>query len=590
MKINRNTLWAETFVNELVESGIKYACVSPGSRNTSLTLAFAGNKNIKSFVHIDERSSAFFALGLAKVSGSPVAIVTTSGTATAELYPAIIEAYQQRVPLIVCTADRPPEMLNRGANQTINQNNLYKNHICWFFDAGLPEPNGKKIKHIKALANRAVFECCIRSRGPVHLNFPFRKPFEPYDFTDDVSIDLIEYANLPISKIKIYDRSDEPVIKKEKWFIHLYNYVRKFDKGLIFAGPENYNLPFHQNCLKLSNLLGYPLLADGASQLRFGQSNDENLITNYDAVLRSKKFSDEHNPEIILQFGRTATSKALEDYFERCNSLRFMINEFGDWFDPSNKANEVYACKPFLFCEKMNEQLEKQNFIRKTSRWLNEFKDADKIANNLRVKIIEHAKFPNEGRVIKELIDALPDDLNLMLSNSMPVRDFDYFAPRTDKKISVFNNRGASGIDGITSTALGILADSGKPTLLLTGDMAFYYDLNGLLAAKKYSLPLVIVLINNDGGGIFEVLPISAYGKVFKEYFIASHHLDFAPFVKGYGGNYKLIQSWEDFSSSIKKAFKQKKFTVLELKTYAKKSLKNRRLYWAKTAEALNGC
>lgn len=588
MKINRNTLWAETFVNELAECGIKFVCISPGSRNTSLTLAFAENKNIKSFVHIDERSSAFFALGLAKVSGSPVAVVTTSGTAAAELYPAIIEAYQQRVPLIVCTADRPPEMLGCGANQTINQNNLYKNHIRCFLNAGLPEPTHKRIKHIKILAHRAVFESFIRSRGPVHLNFPFRKPFEPDDYTDDVSSELINFANLPLSNFQYGESIDEPALQNEKWFVHLFKYFLKFEKGLIVAGPENYNLPFHQNCLKLSNLLGYPLIADGASQLRFGQTYDENLITNFDAVLRSNKFSGKHKPDIIIQFGRTVTSKTLEEYFNECNSPRFMINEFGDWFDPSNKANGVYACKPFLFCEKINERLEKGKFLRKESNWLYEFKAADIKANNVRIKIIEHAKFPNEGRVIKELIDALPDDINLMLSNSMPVRDFDYFAPRTDKKISVFNNRGASGIDGITSTALGILADSGKPTLLLTGDMAFYYDLNGLLAAKKYSLPLVIVLVNNNGGGIFEVLPISDYGKVFKEYFIASHHLDFAPFVKGYGGNYKLIQSWEDFSSSIKKAFKQKKFTVLEIKTNAKKSLKNRRLYWAKTSEALN--
>ena len=164
-KINRNTLWTETFVHELVSAGVKYACISPGSRNTPLTLAFANNKSIKSYVLIDERSAAFFALGLAKSSNSSVALVCTSGTATAEFYPAIIEAYQQRVPLIVCTADRPPELLDVGANQTINQNNLYKNHIRWFVDLGLPEPTTRRFKHIKSTARRAVYESFVRSRG-----------------------------------------------------------------------------------------------------------------------------------------------------------------------------------------------------------------------------------------------------------------------------------------------------------------------------------------------------------------------------------------------------------------------------------------
>lgn len=174
ININRNILWTGSFVNELALLGVKYVSLSPGSRNTPLTLAFANNKKIKSYVHIDERSSGFFALGLAKASNTPVAVVCTSGTATVELYPAIVEAYQQRVPLIICTADRPPELLNRGANQTINQNNLYQNHIRWFYDAGLPEPDIKKIRNLKLAAANAIYYSTIKSRGPVHLNFPLR--------------------------------------------------------------------------------------------------------------------------------------------------------------------------------------------------------------------------------------------------------------------------------------------------------------------------------------------------------------------------------------------------------------------------------
>ena len=190
-KVNKNFIWAKAFVNQLCDLGVRYACISPGSRSTPLTLAFAEQKKIKSFVHIDERVSGFFAMGLAKASGLPVAIVTTSGTATAELYPAIIEAYQQRIPLIICTADRPPELLNTGANQTINQWNLYKNHIRWFKYFGLPQLSVKRIINLQKIAVRAFETSLIKNKGPVHLNFPFRKPLEPNSFTDEVEDEIL---------------------------------------------------------------------------------------------------------------------------------------------------------------------------------------------------------------------------------------------------------------------------------------------------------------------------------------------------------------------------------------------------------------
>ncbi len=200
IKVNRNILWTETFVNELVFLGVKYACISPGSRNTSLTLAFSDNKKIKSFVHIDERSSGFFALGLAKASNTPVAVICTSGTAVAELYPSIIEAYQNKVPLIICTADRPPELIGVGTNQTIFQNDIYKNHIRWFANTGTPKTTLSGIKKIKNIARKAFEESFIKNRGPVHLNFPFRKPFEPNSITDEIDNKILTYSKKNITK------------------------------------------------------------------------------------------------------------------------------------------------------------------------------------------------------------------------------------------------------------------------------------------------------------------------------------------------------------------------------------------------------
>ncbi|MEO8398986.1 MAG: 2-succinyl-5-enolpyruvyl-6-hydroxy-3-cyclohexene-1-carboxylic-acid synthase [Ignavibacteriaceae bacterium] len=587
IKINRNTLWTETFVNELVSNGVKYACISPGSRNTPLTLAFANNKNIKSYLHIDERSGGFFALGLAKASQTPVALICTSGTATAEFYPAIIEAYQQRIPLVVCTADRPPELLDCGANQTINQNNIYRNHIRWFFDVGLPEPISKRIKHIKAIAKRAVFECSVKSPGPVHLNFPFRKPFEPEAYTNEVDNDIIKIAkNISVDNKKNFI-DEEKNITVEKWFIEIFDLLIKKKKGLIIAGPENYDSQFHASCKLLSEKLNYPIFADGASQLRFGKSIKTNIISNFDALLRSDKFVKKNQPEIIIQFGRTVTSKSLETFLENTSAIRFMINEFGDWFDPSNKAQASFACKPYMFCQKMFEKINMQKNYKSSTKWRDFFSEANLTASKIKKEIIENSTFPNEARIVNELLNALPGGTQIMISNSMPIRDFDYFASKTEKNFTIFNNRGASGIDGINSTALGIAAVSKIPTILLTGDLAFYHDLNGLLAAKKYSIPLIIVLINNNGGGIFEVLPISNYGKIFKEYFIAPHDLDFEIFIKGYSGNYHLIKSWKDLNSKLKSSLKKKNFSVLEIQTNAEKSLQLRRKYWTEVDKNL---
>ena len=587
-KINRNILWTETFARELVLAGVKYVCISPGSRNTPLTLAFANNKKIQSYILVDERSCAFFALGLAKASNSPVALVCTSGTATAEFYPAIIEAYQQRIPLIVCTADRPPELLEVGANQTINQNNLYKNHIRWFIDLGLPEPTIRRLKHIKSTAKRAVYESFIRSKGPVHLNFPFRKPFEPEFHTDEIEKDIINFAKgNGDTKKKFVEPEKAKNVKEERWFKQIGSQILNIENGLIIAGPENYNSHFPKNVTKLAARLGYPILADGCSNIRFGKHDKKLIISNFDAFLRSESFAKKIKPDFILHFGRTITSKALDEFLESCNAPRYMINDYGDWFDPSNRSLAVYNCKPFVFCELMNEFLVRNNFQRQQTGWLNTFLNADEITQKTKIQVIDKPTTLNEPAIMSEVLNLLPDDSQVMISNSMPVRDFDYFASNSEKRLTIFNNRGASGIDGITSTALGIKAGNNKTTVLITGDLAFYYDVNGMLAASKYNLPLTIVLVNNNGGGIFEILPISNYGKVFKDYFITPHNLDFSHFVKAYNGNYKKVKTRSEFRTSLKASFKKKNFTLIEVPTNAAKSLAHRKKFWNEVSKKL---
>ena len=289
IKVNRNNFWTEVFVKQLNSAGVKYACISPGSRSTPLTFSFAKNKKIKCFVNIDERSSAFFALGIAKASKTPVAVVTTSGTAAAELYPAIIEAYQQRVPLIICTADRPPELLNTGANQTINQHNLYKNHIRWFKNVGLPSLKRLKLRRLQQTAFRAVEFSTLKDKGPVHLNFPFRKPLEPFTFTDEVDSLLFKNIN---SNVKILKPSKKKLdiekLKKSKIFKEIVDVIESEHEGLIIAGPMEYDNNLRKQLTYISSLVGYPIIADASSHLRFNIiKNDKNILSNYHTFLSS---------------------------------------------------------------------------------------------------------------------------------------------------------------------------------------------------------------------------------------------------------------------------------------------------------------
>ena len=599
MKVNKNIAWAESFVNELAAGGVKYVCISPGSRNTPLTWAFAQNKKIRKYVIIDERSSAFFALGLANRTGSPVALVCTSGTAAVEFYPAIVESYQQRIPMIICTADRPPKLRSTGTNQTINQDNLYKNHIRFFADVGLPDISVRKIISLKKTAIDALEICLYKNKGPVHINFPFRKPFEPDNFTDEINNKTNSLLTKTIYKHSQYDT--EIKITGEKWFLNIVEKLKHFQRGIITVGPEKYSDEFYSNVIKLSRILKYPILADGCSQLRFlsysvdksfiksrritGSTN--NIICNYEAMFKSASFSETYLPEIILHFGRTSTSKGMEDFYEKHSPLKIMINEDGDFFDPTRKGKS-YKSSPSHFCKSIIECLKVDKNLRKDEALLKSFLYADQILEQLQHKILFNSRFLNEIRIINEFLDSVPGNSSIMLSNSLPVRDFDYWASCSSKELNIFNNRGASGIDGIISTALGIASVKKEPAFLITGDLAFYYDLNALLIAEKYSIPLIIILINNNGGGIFNSLPVSRYPDFLKEYFITPHMLNFEKLTKAYGINYSKVKTWTNFNDMMRNAVIKKKTSVIEIQTDAVRSLDLRKKYWEESNRLLN--
>jgi len=577
IKVNKNFVWSDVFINRLVKLGVKYACISPGSRSAPLSYSLASNKNIKSFVHIDERSSGFFALGIAKVTGIPVIVVTTSGTATAELYPAIIEAYQQRTPLIICTADRPAELVDTGANQTINQRNIYKNHIRWFRDVGLPSTKEYSLKYLQKIATKAFEISSLKDKGPVHLNFPFEKPLEPFSFTDEINEKLIKINSAATIKNDSLSKEKKQARKKLE---NLSEKLIDIEKGLIIAGPLEYDRKLTGKIKQLSIITGYPVLADASSQLRFAlKKSDKNVISNYHSILLSEKFVENHQPDIIIQLGRTVTSSSLENYLAECECERYSVNNYGDLFDPSRKTKTVYSLEPCFFSEVILNFLSDKKFKRNKSSWLKDFNKAEEISEKMKQKIFIKSKLTDEPGIINETLNCIPEKTNILIGNSLPIRDFDNFATKTTKEFIIHFNRGASGIDGVTSTALGI-SSTGKKTVLLTGDLSFLHDIGSLASAVKYSLPVTVILINNNGGRIFGTLPISRKKKLLSRYFVTPHNLELDEIIKSFGVDYFRVNDKYKFVHTLKNCIKQNSTSVIEIKTNADASVKLRNNYF----------
>lgn len=561
--INRNYFWAELFVKQLYTFGVKYVCLSPGSRNTPLTLAFAENKSFKKYIHVDERSSCFFALGLSKKIKKPVVVVTTSGTAVAELYPAIIEAYIQRVPLIICTADRPAYLRNTGANQTINQNNIFNNHIRAFVDFGLPSLAKRDLKvYSEKIYNNLEIGSYINP-GPVHLNFPFKKPLEPNSFSDDIDLKISDF---------IIKKNLNTVRVREKETNRLIALLKKSRKPLIHISWDQLPNKFFNALIRFSSKNNIPILVDGTSELRFYKGINKTIVVNHSSFLGHLK----DQPDIIIQFGNAPTSQSVLKYFEETSAKRILINQFGDIKDPSKTKGELFKLDPLALILELNKN---KIFNNEFINWCNSILEQDSFCE-VNKKIVSVSNFGNESKIVLELLSMIPDNSNLFISNSLPIRDFDYFAPKMKKGLKIFTNRGASGIDGIISTASGIAAESKDHTYLLIGDLSFYHNISALSTLHELKIPLKIILINNNGGGIFNMLPVSDGSENFNKYFTTSQNLDFGKIVKSLNGVYYYPKSWTSFRKDFAKMIINEGYTVIEIKANSKKSLEIRKKYW----------
>jgi 2-succinyl-5-enolpyruvyl-6-hydroxy-3-cyclohexene-1-carboxylate synthase len=560
------TAYIAAFVSELVQTGITDVVVSPGSRSTPMAMVMAEHPDLRLHIHVDERSAAFFALGIAKASKRPVAILCTSGTAAANYYPAIVEAHYSRVPLLVLTADRPHELREVGAPQAIDQIHLYGHHVKWFAEMALPEKNNNIIRYARTVCARAAALASQAPSGPVHLNFPFREPLIPV--LDD---NLFQTEERPNGYVKVYN--GDLTIKSDQ-FRDLAAKLSEKEKGIIVCGNIETE-GFADAVTILASALNFPILADPLSQLRSGKHNSRNIIEAYDSFLRNEDAKSFLKPDVVIRFGAMPVSKALTIFLkENHGADQYVIDGGGGWRDPAALSTEMIFCNETNFCESLLTYIKPKSPTGSLEKW----KTINKLTIEHMIMINDSTEL-SESRLFYQLADMLPEGATLFVGNSMPIRDIDSFFLNNDKSINVMANRGANGIDGTVSTALGAALYS-KPLYLVLGDLTFFHDLNGLIAAKLYNIDIHIIVVNNNGGGIFSFLPQAEHAKKFELLFGTPLNMEFEHAVRMFNGNFTKIKDWDHFSSVMKDSQGTPGLNVLEISTNRDRNTSEHREFW----------
>lgn len=579
-------LYAGAFVDELARAGIRDACVCPGSRSTPLAMRLADQPAIKLWMHLDERSAGFFALGLAKAQHQPVILLCTSGTAAANLMPSIVEAHYAHVPLVVLTADRPPELRDTGAAQTIDQLKLYGPYAKWFSEMALPEATADMLRYVRTVACRAVAQALEDPAGVVHLNFPFREPLVPLPADGPDHVDDVATVGRPDGQPFVRVTAG-PRQAGSEMLAQLAAELCPIQRGLIVAGPQT-DRSFPAAVTRLSAELGYPLLADPLSQVRCGPHDRQAVVDAYDAFLRGTNVVERLAPQVILRFGMMPTSKPALLYLQRYADVRqILVDGGGGWNDAARLASDVVHADAALFCAALADALQARDCSRATTPWLDLWLELNRRSRQAVTAQVESFDEPFEGRVFTELAECLPEGATCYVSNSMPVRDLDTFWPGHSRSIRFLANRGANGIDGIVSSALGASAAGEGPLILVIGDLALFHDLNGLLAAKRYHLRATIILTNNDGGGIFSFLPQAAYPPHFEQLFGTPHGLDFRPAVEMYGATFIRMTDWRSFRAAVNTGLEAAGVTIIEVPTHRERNVSMHRAVWQAVSAAL---
>lgn len=560
------TAYIAAFVAELSKTGVKDVVISPGSRSTPMALVMSEHPDLRIHVHVDERSASFFALGIAKATNRPVALLCTSGTAAANYYPAVIEASISRVPLIVLTADRPHELRDVGAPQAIDQIHLYGKNVKWFVEMAPPEKTDEMIRYARTVCARAAATASSYPAGPVHLNFPFREPLIPK--IDEGLFEVAErsggYVGIQTGHLSLPDEVFDKISED----------FSSYRKGIIVCGQIE-SKDFAEEVIALAEQLKFPIVADPLSQLRSGEHDSSYIIDAYDAFLRIEDAKEALKPDLIIRFGAMPISKALTIFIkENRDARQFVIDGGAGWREPSMSASDMLYCDEGVFCNKVRRSIDSVN----DSGYLETWRTANNIAKE-QLSAVSEVKELSEGKLFHQLAEMLPQGSTLFVGNSMPIRDLDSFFFFNNKNIKVMANRGANGIDGIVSTALGVASVS-QPCYLVLGDLTFYHDLNGLMAAKMYNLNINILLINNNGGGIFSFLPQANEPKHFERLFGTPLDLDFSHVVEMYKGKFDVIKDWDHFEQVFIQNQELSGLKVMEIQTMRDRNLTEHRDLW----------
>ncbi|MCI1841352.1 MAG: 2-succinyl-5-enolpyruvyl-6-hydroxy-3-cyclohexene-1-carboxylic-acid synthase [Lactococcus lactis] len=543
------------FVDELFNLGVREAVFSPGSRSTALAMLFEEYKKYDTYVNIDERSAAFFALGIAKANRRPVVLVCTSGSAAAHHFPAITEAKTSRIPLIILTADRPAELQFVGAPQTLDQTRFFGNFVNHFENLEAPQPQAKNFwTYPRKVAQRAFLSALDQMAGPVQINIPLRDPLVPELKSENYEKGR---SKLPFKFFKGQQSAsfDEALLSS---------------KTLILAGAnssENYS----ESLLKLAEHLKAPILADPLSNLR--NHNSTFVMDSYDAFLANDDLKTDLKAESILLFGQMPVSKRLQQFIALNDDAEFIqVDPALAYRNPSLTTTITVQSNVATFANSIQKVNQDFSYLEK---WQ---KAQEKMRHQL--EKVAQEENPFEGRFVQELQKHLKAlDAQLLVSNSMEIRDIDYWWKKEDSKVRILGNRGVNGIDGTESTALGI-ATTGKPTVLLTGDLSMLHDLNGLIIGKTHELNLTIVLFNNDGGGIFHHLAQKGVPN-FDYLFSTPHGLNFEGLAELTGLDYHLVSNYADFGQQFETSIRQPGIHLLEIKTEKDLSLALHKKYTA---------
>ncbi len=548
---NVNALWGSVVAETLVRSGVGTVVVSPGSRSTPLAFAFARHPGLEAVPVLDERSASFFALGLAKRDLRPVALLCTSGSAGAHYFPAVIEAHEAGIPLIVITADRPPEMRASASGQTIDQQGLFGSFVGFSHELAVPELKLPLLRYLRQTVAHSVERTLAPFRGPVHLNAPFRDPLVPSDdggladaFASQVDWEkFFDHVQAPLPVLAV---SEIPLFPQQ---VH----------GLIVAGPVLASDPAAHaaSVAEISRKLGWPVLADGLSPAR-NHGGIPHLVTRYDAILRSPRAAESLSPEFVLCLGEWPTSKLLRSLIESSEAPVFFVTDRPDNRDALHGRTRRIVV-PLETLARGLPATEAPNGYQRL--WA---------LHESRVLKALDARLEAEQRLVEPkaawlLGLKLPAGTPVSVANSMPIRDMEFVWPGNDRGLRVLFNRGANGIDGTLSTALGVAHD-GRPSVLLTGDLAFLHDSNGLLVSGKLKGSLTVVLINNRGGGIFEHLPVAQYEGIFEEFFATPQAVNFSTLCAAHGVEHISVANWAQFEALIS-TLPERGMRVLEIAT-----------------------